>query len=301
MTCKQLAMTAVLLLPGGGLRADEPRTVEEIRKKLAEITAPPKKPAAGLAGEREAALRRLNAYRYLAGLDHDVVLDEELTASAQAGANLCEKLGRIDHKPANPGLPEEEYQKGLKGTSTSNLGWGPRAIAPCVDLWMDDSDSGNIDRAGHRRWCLNPAMQKAGFGRAGVFTAMTCFDRSRKKLPDYDIICWPARGLMPVEYFKASQAWTVTLNPKKYQVPGESVKPAVWELDKDGKKVGEPLKLNYTNINKHGFGVPNCIIFRPEKLRLAAGKRYLVEIEGVAPLKGKAAPLRHEVKFVSVK
>src|SRR5436190_12942763 len=148
-------LAGIVLLLTGWIQAAEPRTVEEIKKKLAEIAAPPKTPPAGLDGERESALRRLNAYRYLAGLDCDVVLDEGLTESAQAGAKLCEKLGKIDHRPANPGLPEDEFQKGLKGTSTSNLAWGVRSLVQCVDIWMDDSDRGNIDRAGHRRWCIN--------------------------------------------------------------------------------------------------------------------------------------------------
>src|SRR5438045_8136739 len=98
------ALVGILLFLTGCIQGAEPRTLDEIKKKLAEITAPPKTPVAGLAGEREVALRRLNAYRYLAGLDYDVVLDEELNASAQAGAKLCEKLKKIDHRPANPEL-----------------------------------------------------------------------------------------------------------------------------------------------------------------------------------------------------
>jgi Cysteine-rich secretory protein family len=301
MTCKQALVAAVLLLLPGFLRADEPRTKEEVKKKLAEINAPGEKPADAPTAEREAALRRLNAYRYLAGLDHDVVLDREMNLSAQAGAELCKKINRIDHRPVNPGLPEEEYQKGLKGTSTSNLGWGFRTMTEAVDYWMDDSDKFNVERLGHRRWCLNPTMQKVGFGRAGVFSAMSCFDRSRAKVAEHDFISWPARGVMPVEYFKPAHAWSVSLNLRKYKPAAATVKPTIQALDGDGKKVGEPLKLKYVGVDRTPFGIPNCIIFQPEKLQMTADKRYLVEIEGLATIKGKAATLRYEVTFVSLK
>ena len=166
---------------------------------------------------------------------------------------------------------------------------------------MDDSDAPNIDRLGHRRWCLNPAMQKTGFGRAGEFTAMYVIDFSRKSVPDYDFVSWPTRGPMPVEYFKSSYAWSVSVNPRRYNKPGD-VTAKVYATDEKGEKKGDALKLNYSHVDTEGFGVPNCIIFRPDKATIAAGRRYVVEIEGLTTGKDKkAAPLRYEVEFVSVK
>jgi len=298
-------LAALLLLPML-LRADEPakaRTVDEIKKKLAEITAPPAQEPDGAAGERAAALRRLKAYRYLAGIPYDdITLDDDANAACEAGARLCAKLGRLDHKPDNPGLPEEEYQFAYKGTSRSNLGYGYRNLTKAVELWMDDSDAGNISRLGHRRWCLNPTMQKTGFGRFGDYTAMYVFDRNRKEVPDYDFVSWPPRGRMPVEYIKAGSAWNVSVNPRKYNAPGEDVTAKVYAADKEGKKVGEPLKLNYSGADTNGFGIPNCIIFRVEKASIAPGKRYVVEIEGLTTGKEKKpAPVQYDVEFVSVK
>lgn len=281
--------------------ADEARTPDSVKKKIAEILAPPaKQPANALTGEREAAVRRLNAIRYVAGVPHDVVLDEELNDFSQSGAKLLEKIGKLDHTPTNPGLPEDEFKKAYRGTSSANLGQGFGNLVQAVDGWMDDSDKGNIDAVGHRRWCINPAMKKTGFGKAGEFTVMHSFDSSRRPAPDFDYIAWPARGSMPVEFFRANYAWNVSLNPRKYQMPDENVKPKVYELDKDGKKTGEPLKLNYSGVNVDGYGVPFCVIFRPEKLTLAPGKRYLVELEGVK-MKGKAAEVRYEVEFFTMK
>jgi hypothetical protein len=302
------SLAALLLLPPPARAADEPakaRTADEIKKKLAEITARPAKEPEGLDGERAAALRRLKAYRYLARVPYDdLALDDEANETAQAATKLCAKLGRLDHRPDNPGLPEEEYKLGLKGTSRSNLGQGvPRlTLTESVDQWMYDSEEGNISRVGHRRWCLNPAMQKTGFGRsAGQFTAMYIFDRSRKEVPDYDFVGWPPPGPVPVEYFRGG-AWTVSVNPAKYNKPGTDVTARLYAADKEGNKAGDALKLNYSGLDTGGFGIPNCIIFRPEKAAITPGRRYVVEIEGLTKGRDrKAAPLRYEVEFFSVK
>ena len=64
-----------------------------------------------------AAVRRLNSYRFLCGVPADVALDPEETYYAAAGAKLLKAINRLDHTPANPGLPEAEYQDGYTGTS----------------------------------------------------------------------------------------------------------------------------------------------------------------------------------------
>jgi hypothetical protein len=149
---------------------------------------------------------------------------------------------------------------------------------------MDDSDPSNIDRVGHRRWCINPRMLKTGFGRTGKFGAMYSMDQSQKTLPDFDLVAFPTRGWMPVEYFNPRYAWNVSLHPQKYKVTGD-VDVRVTEIDARMKKVGEPLKLNYNKPNTGSFGLSNCVIFRPEKIE--RGKRYLVEIDGVKRPDGK--------------
>src|SRR5262245_5280496 len=184
------------------------RSAEEIKKKLTAILAPGDKKA----DEKTLALRRLKAYRYLAQVPYDdLTLDAEYSAMCLAGVKLCETLGKLEHTPENPGLPEKDFKLAYNGTSRSNLAWGRMTLAESVDGWMFDSDSSNIDRLGHRRWCLNPGMKKTGFGRVGVFAAMYAFDRSRANVPNYDYICFPARGYMPIDFFGPREAWSVSL------------------------------------------------------------------------------------------
>ncbi len=86
-----------------------------------------------------------------------------------------------------------------------------------IKCYMDDSDPTNIDRVGHRRWCLNPAMQKAGFAGAKQFAAMWSMDRSRAEVPDYDFVAFPPPGLIPTSTFSSHYAWSVSLNRAKYE------------------------------------------------------------------------------------
>ncbi len=48
------------------------------------------------------------------------------------------------------------------------------------------------------------------------------------------------------------------------------------------------------------YGLPGCIIFRPEGSAIAIGKRYLVEIEGVTRA-DTATSIVYPVIFASVK
>jgi hypothetical protein len=57
------------------------------------------------------------------------------------------------------------------------------------------------------------------------------------------------------------------------------------------------LKLNYNDVNTAAFGVASCLIFRPENLAVANGKRYWVDIEGLRYLDGKPAAVRFLVIF----
>jgi hypothetical protein len=66
----------------------------------------------------------LNSYRAIVGIEFDVKLKDDYCELAQAGAELCNTIGRLDHTPKNPGLKEEVYKKGYTGTSRSNLSMG---------------------------------------------------------------------------------------------------------------------------------------------------------------------------------
>jgi hypothetical protein len=300
--CSPLLVSIVLVVRAAVAHSGEPaapgvhqRSLDEIKKTLSAILAAGSKDS----DEKAPALRRLQAYRYLAEVPYaDLTLDDDYNAMCLAGARLCQSLGKLEHTPKNPGLPEDEFRVAYKGTSRSNLAWGRMTLPACVDGWMFDSDSANIDRLGHRRWCLFPAMQKTGFGRVGAFAAMYVFDRGRADVPAYDYVCFPARGYMPIEFFSPAHAWSVSLNPQKYQTPSRDFVPKIYQADAGGGKQGQPLRLGFKNIDSTPFGIANCIIFRPEAVEVTPGKRYVVELEGIARrAEGDPVTMSYVVEF----
>lgn len=226
--------------------------------------------------ERLAALRVLQAYRYLSDVPYKgMKLSDELNSYCLAGAGLCSKIGHLDHTPENPGIPEPDYKKGYKGTSSSNLSQGRSNIPQAVHGWMDDSDPSNIAALGHRRWCLCPALMTTGFGRVERFAAMWSFPSGGGKSSGAAPIYYPARGYMPIEFFGSRHAWNISIadgTAKK-----EEIILSIRSVDpEDG--LSDPLPLDYINVDTAGYGISYCLIFRPQSLDMTPGKVYFVEV-----------------------
>jgi len=274
-----------------------PRNAAEIKAML-NVLAPDRGASFSV---QNAYIERLKQYRYLCGVPYeDIQWDSQLAVLAQKAAQVCAKLNKLTHNPEKPaGMSDEDYELGKKGAGRSNLYQGIVQPAACVDGWMDDSDPKNIDRVGHRRWCLNPGMLKTAFGAEGGFAAMLAHDRSRQPVPDWDFVAYPARGYMPAEFFGSRRAWSLSLNTGKYAVPKkEGVQVSIWPADEKHEPCGDALKLDYLNVENGGFGSGPAIIFRPAVLSLAPDACYLVEIAGLKSKGGKPAAIRYLVHFI---
>ena len=240
----------------------------------------------------QAAADRLNLIRRLAGLP-DVTLDMGLCEEAQYSAVIQGYNGWLDHQPAQPdGMSDEFYRRAYAASSSSNLAAGV-TLTYAVDGWMDDSDTYNVDRLGHRRWQLNPTLGKVGFGyiepsdsRYRSYAAEKVFDTSGSGC-DYDFIAWPASGNFPSELFDNTTAWSISLDPEKYQMPHQSDLTVtltrrsdgkVWTFQGDG--YAPSYNKDFFNVDLDYYGVPNCIIFRPEGIETYTGT-YTVRIEGL--------------------
>ncbi|MBQ9521082.1 MAG: CAP domain-containing protein [Oscillospiraceae bacterium] len=238
----------------------------------------------------QAALNRLNMLRRIAGLQ-PVALDDALNENAQYGAVLL-AASTFSHSPAKPDdMDDDFYEKAKTATSSSNIASG-YSLTGAVDGFMNDSDSGNISRLGHRRWQLNPAMGKIGFGYAGKRTTEKVFDKSAPAA-DYDFVAWPASGNFPSELFNVNQAWSVSLNLNRYAVPVEADLTVTLRRD-DGKTWTFSGAESYTaanaglyfHVDTGGYGIRDCIIFRPDGVEDYSGT-YTVSISGLKDKSGK--------------
>lgn len=254
-------------------------------------------------GERTRALHRLMQFRYLCGVPYqDLFLTERANSETQAAAEVVCALGHLTHTPEKPdGFPDDRYQLGRTGAGHSNLSQGQPTLEGSIFGYMNDSDKTNIDRVGHRRWCINPAMSWTGFGKDKVFSAMYSLDSSRPKVPDWDFVAYPSAGLFPISYFGPRHAWSVSINPKKYTIPDATlvkvvVTPARGNFQTAKIETGEPLGLEYFKAATDGFGSGPCIIFKPSGYKLMAGQAYRVEITGLL-LAEKETVIRYITEF----
>ena len=257
----------------------------------------------------QATLARLNALRRIAGLPA-VTLDDSMTNYAQQAALISAAYGTLNHHPGKPaGMDESLYQGAYKGTSSSNLSAG-RIITATPDGWMADRDASNIDRLGHRRWQLNPGMGKTGFGYVTTdtgykrYAAEWSFDNSGR-CSDYDFVAWPASGNFPTEVFGNNIAWSVSLNPSKYQTPSQGSLTVTLIRQSDGQQwifsgngYSAASSGKYFNVETTNYGVPNCIIFRPDGISGYDGT-YTVQIDGLRTSGGQQTSLKYQVDFFS--
>jgi hypothetical protein len=249
-------------------------------------------------GAQARPLRRLRAYRYLAGVPWDVDLSFEYGEWATAGAKLLDLIQRLDHTPVKPdGCADSLYETGYKGTSQGNLYEGVADLNQCIDGWIDDSDPKNIDRVGHRRWCLNPSMKKTAIGQQSAkWTVLLAHDRSRTDFQEPSIVRYPAQGLFPTTHIHADAAWSISLN-EEFEAPvKEQIQVTVRPCDENMRK-GQPLEQEYFNVNNEGYGQPYCIIFRMKPISYMAGSGYWVDVKGVKTAEGKPYPIGYYVEF----
>lgn len=261
------------------------RTIEPVLESSYEGDIDPE-----LAASRVLALKRLMEYRALSGLRYaDMELDDKKNWHCSAAAKMLTIIGRLDHTPKNPGMPDEEYDVAYIGTSRSNLAMG-NTLPGSIDGYMDDSDPSNIDAVGHRRWCLNPAMKETGFGIDGRFSAMWSFDESGAA-GSWDHVAYPAPGYYPTSHFGDHHAFSVRFpggvtNGKE---PSDFVI-EIAALDGDYAPAAT-LALDHVSISG------GQLVFRAQGLACEPGRAYRVRIGEVG--RRKPQPLLHYyVEFV---
>lgn len=250
------------------------------------------------------AINRVNFMRYLAGLPDDVTLNADWVEEVQHGAVLLKTLNCLTHNPTKPGdMSEEFFKRGLRSCSSNNITFGYSQIgskiffqsaADSVTAYMHDLDTSE-KAVGHRRWILNPPMKQTAFGWCESFSTMYAFDTSRKPGFDYASISWPPPGQFPVQLCPRRLPWSVSLNHKLFEYTGQEIVTMVRLQDNKTwvfSAASAPPDGLYM-IDRKGYGIPYCIIFRPENsLAYAPGDSFKVTIGGLKK-GGKSASISY--------
>lgn len=224
------------------------------------------------------ALNALNVVRYIAGLD-EVSLNSQYNELTQAASLVNAVNNSLSHSPSQPDqFPDDLYNDGRTGAGSSNISYGYANPANSIIYgYMNDSDSYNISRLGHRRWCLNPSMEQTGFGMVGRYSAMYAFDNSFGNTDKYGV-AWPARNT-PAEFLSGNCAWSYSYGKN---VDANRISVTLTD-NKNGKvyKFGNSSSDGYFNVDNDGYGKPGCIIFQPPIDDYSAGDSYTVKIDGL--------------------
>ncbi|HMV79658.1 MAG TPA: CAP domain-containing protein [Leptospiraceae bacterium] len=253
-------------------------------------------------------VKMANFARYLAFLPDDLVSDSALNSNGQYGAVLL-SASSFSHTPSKPAdMDTTFYNEGYSATSSSNIAAGFSTLHSSIQSgYMRDSDTGNMSLVGHRRWILNPQLKKVGFGFAGSsYSLMKVFDKSRTETFDYSYTAWPAEGFFPTEFFSSTDPWSLTLNPKKYKTPTSSSAKVTLTRSSDGKSwtlssadSTASSTSEYFTVNTGGYGVSNCIIFRPKTTDITSleNDSYTVNVSGIQDISGNSTTVSYTVKF----
>ncbi|WP_027085984.1 S-layer homology domain-containing protein [Cohnella panacarvi] len=259
----------------------------------------------------------INFYRFISGLPYDVTAAAELNKQAQHGAVLLAATGQFTHYPKpSSDMPQDFYEQGYAATTSSNIyssyGYDDHIVARSIDAYMEDSDVGNLNRVGHRRWILNPPLQRVGLGQAEgndgtSYSALKVFDSSRSASTPFHYVAYPAEGLFPIEVFKGTYAWSVSINPDEYAEPSlKNVKISLkrvadnktWTLTSANNQA--TVGGAYMNVENSGYGSGPAIIFRPNGITAyTAGDKFEVTITGLKSTLGASQTIHYAVEFMS--
>jgi len=260
----------------------------------------------------------INFIRYICGLQ-EVSIDASKADLAQHGAVLM-AASEFSHYPSQPSdMDSNFYNLGLNATSSSNIAWSSSAynnLYQYVQMWLDDEDSSNIDRVGHRRWLINPYMKYTAFGYAtkggAGFSNVLSFDESNKNIDYYDFLAYPTKGNFPNNIIDNTIPWSVSLNTALYKVDSvndinvkvtKKSSGKSWSISQADYKAKPSSGDKYFNYNDVGYGIDSCIIFSIGKDNISNSDlngEFDIEITGLKDSKGNDASINYTVNFFDI-
>lgn len=206
-----------------------------------------------------AALRILNGYRWLVGVD-PVTIDNALEPQQQACAVMMAVNNMLNHTPPNSWTCYTAA--GSTAAGSSNLALGAGAFGS-VGLYINERGSD----LGHRRWCLFPQLGPTYFGTANRASCMQVFRRNAAaSTPNF--VAYPNPGPAPIETF-SSGVWHVQEARYRFSSTGTVTVTNV------GTGAAMPITMNPV---AGGYGGGNAIAWRPNGWTPAVNTTYRVEV-----------------------
>lgn len=262
------------------------------------------------------ALEYLNFLRALAGLE-PVGRSELYDTRCQHGAALLAALDYADHNAPRPeDMDEDFYESAHLATTSSNLAkfnWmRPTILREGLAYFARDDGEGNLSVLGHRQWLLNPKMADTGFGLANSASGMSYVLMYAHDMGNEDAawseVCWPSAGAFPVELMHSNLAWSVTLNPERYDLSRSRISVLLREETRGLSFAFDCAAAQgdgFCSVSDAGYGAGPCVIFRPDFsgtdfTDYEQNQRWTVRIDGLRLASGEETSLEYTVEMTSL-
>ncbi|MEZ5225141.1 MAG: CAP domain-containing protein [Acidimicrobiales bacterium] len=216
---------------------------------------------------------RINYYRRLAGLEHDVELDTGMSAEAQEAALIIWANAAVDHNPSPSAACYSET--GATGSFNSDL--YQRTGFDALRGFMEDPGEANVS-VGHRNWLLMPQLRSVGIGEVPTTASevdggyAVNFRNGFELEKDTAVVAWPSAGYFPEEL--VDERWSVSIYGADFSNASVAVR-------RDGEPIDAPIVFNE---RRPGVLPASIITFTPEGIDDAVDgrdTRYEVSITGV--------------------
>jgi len=280
----------------------------------------------------------LNFARYLANVPA-VSWNANGAKLAQAASVVNKANGNnyLEHEPAKPaGMGDALYEDGFVGAKKSNISYGRATLHDTIGQgWLNDSDSSNIARLGHRANFLSPSLPLAGFGRAGTHYAgmalggENCASGDGRAKPyglnndymwalnDYrGTVMYPAPGYFPIQALPnggaGGAAWSIqfdrtySMDKSNFVVTvnnrtkNETTTLTESDTNKNGKYLSKPHK-DLATITNNANSSLGMISFRTSNAPLVVGDEYTITITGIKNRDNASLPtMTYDVKIIDM-
>jgi uncharacterized protein YkwD len=214
-------------------------------------------------------LQRVNFFRRMAGLNHDIVFRPDWDSKCMEAALMMKANGKLDHSP--PSNWDCYTAEGAEAAGKSNLYNGIHS-ASAISGWMVDGGSGNY-AAGHRRWILFSRAREFGHGSTNSSSALWVIGNGSNPLPDSmpDFIAYPPAGfvLAPLIYSR----WS-------FGIPGADFRSASVAMEDEQ---GSAVTLSTETISHNSYG-DNTIVWVPSGIDKSSTDDvvYTVNVTGIS-------------------
>lgn len=241
---------------------------------------------------RNEVLDTVNKVRALSGLG-PVVYDAASDDEVMSAALLMAANGKLSHTP--PADWNCWSVLGSDGASHSNLTGG--VISPYLDFdsptgdvikWLTETTNANPGNIAHRRWLLDPFLQKIAYGRvAADYDGAAVTDGAALKVVyddetvavSGDTVDWPA-GDYPAAYFADGVPLSFAVVADKSHKFDSKLVDFSHATVKVTQRGGADVAVSDIAFDNDGSGVPDNLQFRTGPLK--HGVIYDVTITGVS-------------------